>query len=424
MFIDKATIEVRAGNGGNGMIAFHREKYISRGGPSGGNGGRGGSIIFKASKCVTTLMNFRHSRCIIAQDGGKGMGKNQYGKSASDVYVEVPLGTVVSDEKTGEFICDLSEEGKEFIIAKGGRGGRGNACFKSPINRTPRIAENGMPGERKKVILELKLLADVGFVGFPSVGKSTLLSIISAAKPEIGDYDFTTIVPNLGVVKTKDGRSFVAADLPGLIEGAHLGKGLGLQFLRHIERCRVIVHIVDMSGKRDPIDDYKKINKELKAYGLGLNKRPMIVVGSKMDEEGAYERLEFLHKKIRKPVIGISALTNENIDKLCYKIADTLDKTPTFSLYNENNKSGVKIYEAKEESSGDFEILRKDAHTFVIKGERIERTYSLINLSTDEGLLKLLNYMRRIGVDDRLRQMNAKDGDTVILCDFEFEYYS
>ncbi|MCH5172051.1 MAG: GTPase ObgE [Erysipelotrichales bacterium] len=423
MFIDKATIEVRAGNGGNGMIAFHREKFISRGGPSGGNGGRGGSIIFRASKSVNTLMNFRHSKCIIARDGEKGMGKNQYGKSADDVVVELPIGTVVLDEKTKEFICDLSEDGKEFVVAHGGRGGRGNACFKSPVNRTPRIAENGMPGERKRLILELKLLADVGFVGFPSVGKSTLLSIISAAKPEIGDYDFTTIVPNLGVVRVGDGRSFVAADLPGLIEGAHLGRGLGLQFLRHIERCRVIVHIIDMSGIRDPYDDYQKIKKELKEYGYGLSKRPVIIVASKMDEEGAEERLAALKKRIRKPIIGISALTNENIDLLCYKIADLLDKTPMFSLYNEENiQAGVKVYEAKASSDDEFEIFRKDNHTFIIKGERIERTYSLINLSTDEGILKLLNYMRKIGVDDRLRMMGAKDGDTVILCDFEFEY--
>lgn len=425
MFIDRATIEVRAGNGGDGMIAFHREKYISRGGPSGGNGGRGGSIILRASRKINTLVNFRHSKCIIAESGKKGMGKNQYGKSAEDVIVEVPLGTVVYDAKDKTFLCDLDKDQKEFIVAKGGRGGRGNACFKSPVNRTPRIAENGMPGERKRIILELKLLADVGFVGFPSVGKSTLLSIISAARPEIGDYDFTTIIPNLGVVKVKDGRSFVAADLPGLIEGAHLGKGLGLQFLRHIERCRVIVHIIDMSGKRDPYEDYKKINAELKSYGCGLDKRPRILVGSKMDEDGAYERLKALRKRLHKPIIGISALTNEGIDELCYKVADLLDETPAFSLYNtENIQEGVKVYEAKEENDDDFTILRKDAHTFIIKGERIERTYHLINTSTDEGLLKLLNYMRRIGVDDRLRVMGAKDGDTVILVDFEFEYIS
>ena len=249
------------------------------------------------------------------------------------------------------------------------------------------------------------------------------MSDLSAARPEIGDYDFTTIVPNLGVVKVKDGRSFVAADLPGLIEGAHLGKGLGLQFLRHIERCRVIIHIIDMSGVRDPYEDYKKIKKELKAYGFGLDKRPVILVGSKMDEENAMERLKALSKRLRKPIIGISALTNENIDLLCYKIADLLDKTPMFSLYNEDNiESGVKIYEAKRDDKEDFEILRKDNHTFIIKGEKIERTYKLINLSTDEGILKLLNYMRKIGVDDRLKAMGAKDGDTVILCDFEFDY--
>lgn len=425
MFIDKATIEVRSGSGGNGMIAFHREKFVDRGGPSGGNGGRGGSIIFRAVKNVTTLINFRHSRVITAEDGERGMTKNRYGRGANDVIVELPIGTVVIDEASNQFICDLYEEGKEFEIAKGGRGGRGNACFKSAFNRTPKIAENGVPGERKRIILELKLLADVGFVGFPSVGKSTLLSLISAAKPEIADYPFTTIVPNLGVVRVKDGRSFVAADLPGLIEGAHLGKGLGLQFLRHIERCRAIIHVVEMSGVRDPYTDYKIINKELKAYGYKLSERPVIIVASKMDEEGAQDRLKAFKKKVKKTVIGISALTNEGIDELIYKTADLIENTPLFPLYDEdNNESGIKIYETKDDDEGIFDIVKKSAHTFVIKGDRIERTYNLINLSTDEGLLKLLNHLRKIGVEKRLREMGAIDGDTVILCDFEFEYLS
>ncbi len=425
MFIDKAKVEVRAGNGGNGMIAFHREKYVARGGPSGGNGGRGGSIIFIAKKGSSTLINFRHSRVIMAQDGGKGMGKNCYGKNAKDVIVEVPVGTVVYIEPEHTFLCDLNEDGKEFVVAKGGRGGRGNACFKSPTNRTPRVAENGLPGEKRILTLELKLLADVGFVGFPSVGKSTLLSIISNANPEIADYPFTTISPNLGVVSLKDGRSFIAADLPGLIEGAHEGKGLGLTFLRHIERCRVLLHMISMSGERDPYDDYLKINKELEEYGFGLSSRPMIIVGTKMDEDGAFERLEEFKKKIDKniDIYPICALTHEGINDLLSKVADILEITPTFPLYSENNEEeGYRVYIAKDNEDDDYEIIRKDAHTYVIKGERVERTYNLINLSTDEGLLKLLAYLRRLGVDDRLREMGAQDGDTVLLCDFEFEY--
>lgn len=424
MFIDRAKVEVRAGKGGNGMIAFHREKYISRGGPSGGNGGRGGSIIFRATKGSSTLIHFRHSKVITALDGGKGMGKNCYGKSAPDVIVDVPIGTVVYVEPEHTFLCDLNEEGKEFIVAKGGRGGRGNACFKSPTNRTPNVAENGLPGEKKTLILELKLLADVGFVGFPSVGKSTLLSVISHADPEIADYPFTTLTPNLGVVELPDGRSFVAADLPGLIEGAHEGKGLGLQFLRHIERCRVLLHLISCSGERDPVDDYHKIMKELDEYGFGLIERPMLIVATKMDEEGAEDRLKELQKALPdKEIYPICSLSHEGIESLLYHVMDLLEQTPEFPLYDEENKEeGIRVYEAKEDDRGDYEIVRKDAHTFVIQGERVERTYSLINLSTDEGLLKLLDYLRRLGVDDRLKEMGAQDGDTVMLCDFEFEY--
>lgn len=425
MFIDRAKIEVRAGNGGNGMIAFHREKYVARGGPSGGNGGRGGSIIFKATRGSSTLINFRHSKVIIAHDGGKGMGKNCYGRNADDVYVEVPIGTTVYEEETHAFICDLSEDGKEFVVAKGGRGGRGNACFKSPVNRTPRVAENGLPGEKKHLILELKLLADVGFVGFPSVGKSTLLSVISNANPEIADYPFTTLTPNLGVVKLKDGRSFVAADLPGLIEGAHEGKGLGLQFLRHVERCRILLHILDMSGERDSYEDYLKIMKEIEQYGFNLLERPMIIVASKMDEDGAEERLKKLKKKIKdKKIYPICALSHEGINELLVDVMNQLEEIPLMPLYNEKNEEdGYVVYTASENQDDDYTISRIKDHTFVIKGERVERTYHLINLSTDEGLLKLLTYLRKLGVDDRLRNMGARDGDTVILCDFEFEYY-
>ena len=423
MFIDRAIVEVRSGKGGDGAIAFHREKFIAFGGPSGGNGGRGASIFFRANSKINTLLNFRHSKTFIGQDGGKGDIKNQYGKYAEDVIVDVPVGTVIFEEDGHKFLGDLNEEGKIVMVAKGGRGGRGNACFKSPTNRAPKIAENGEPGEKKRLILELKLLADVGLVGFPSVGKSTLLSVVSAARPEIADYPFTTIVPNLGVVKTKDNRSFVMADLPGLIEGAHLGKGLGLQFLRHIERCRVIVHLIDFSESgRNPIDDYRIINEELKSYGFGLDKRPQILVASKMDEEGALERLEAFKKEVKEDILPISALTDEGIGTLLFKIADLLDKTPAFPLYGEEeDKLDHKLYTLETEEN-EFNIQRLDAHTWRIVGDKIIKFYRMTNISTDEGMMVLMTRLRKLRVDDLLEEMGAQDGDTVILDDFSFEY--
>lgn len=422
MFIDRVKIEVRSGKGGDGMIAFLTEKYIARGGPSGGNGGRGGSIIFEASKEVTTLVNFRYSKVIRAEDGQKGMTKNQYGRGAKDVIVKVPVGTVVYEEESRALVVDLSTEGQQFVIAKGGRGGRGNACFKSSVNRAPRVAENGLPGENKRLILELKLLADVGLVGLPSVGKSTLLSVISNAEPEIADYEFTTIYPNLGVVNLPSAEPFVVADLPGLIEGAHLGKGLGLQFLRHLERCRVIVHVIDMSTTRDPVVDYRTIKNELKSYHSGLTKRPAIIAASKMDEPGAEVKLKALRKGVRgTKVYPISALTHEGINELMYECVRLLDTTPALPL--DVSKEKVKVYKAKQEEAL-FDIVKENEHTFRIIGERVIRTYRLINISTDEGLLKLLAYLRKIRVEERLRELNAKDGDTVKLEDFEFDYFS
>ena len=423
MFIDRAVIEVRSGKGGDGAIAFLREKYVPKGGPAGGNGGRGGSIFLRASKTINTLFNFRHSKTFIANDGEKGGIKNQYGKYAEDVIVDVPVGTVVYLEKDKEFIGDLNEDGKIIRVAKGGRGGRGNSCFKSSTNRVPKIAENGEPGERKRLILELKLLADVGLVGFPSVGKSTLLSVVSAAKPEIADYPFTTITPNLGVVSVKDGSSFVMADLPGLIEGAHQGKGLGLQFLRHIERCRVIVHIVDMSETgRNPYEDYQVINNELKEYGFALDKRPQIIVASKMDEEGAEEKLKKLEKQIGKEIIPISAVTEENIDKLLYKCAEVLKETPLFPLYDAKEEDlDHKTYTLEDEEPF-FTIRRIDAHTWSIEGEKMLKFYHMTNISTDEGMMVLMSKIRSLRIDDELENRGAEDGDTVILDDFEFEY--
>lgn len=423
MFIDRAIIEVRSGKGGDGAIAFRREKYVAFGGPAGGNGGRGASIILRANKAINTLLNFRHSKTFIGPDGEKGGIKNQYGHHSDDIIIDVPVGTVVFEEKDHVFLGDLNEDGKLLRVAKGGRGGRGNTCFKSSTNRAPKIAENGEPGERKRLILELKLLADVGLVGFPSVGKSTILSVVSSAKPEIADYPFTTIVPNLGVVSTKDGRSFVMADLPGLIEGAHEGKGLGLRFLRHIERCRVIVHAIDLGESgRDPFEDYNVINSELESYGFGLSKRPMIIVASKMDEEGAEERLAELQKKIDKPIIPISALAETNIDEMLYKIADLVDKTPVLPLYSEEEEElDSKLYELPKEER-EFDIIRRDAHTFEIVGDRIIRFYRMTNISTDDGMMILLTKLRKLKVDDVLEEMGADDGDTVILDDFSFEY--
>ena len=423
MFIDRAVIEVRSGKGGDGAISFRREKFVAKGGPDGGNGGRGASIILKANKTINTLFNFRHSKAFIGQDGGKGEGSNCYGKYAPDVIVDVPIGTVVYLEDGHEFIGDLNEDGKTLVVAKGGRGGKGNSCFKSSTNRVPKIAENGEPGEKKRLILELKSLADVGLVGFPSVGKSTLLSVVSNARPEIADYPFTTITPNLGIVSVTKDKSFVMADLPGLIEGAHVGKGLGLQFLRHIERCRVIVHIVDMGESgRDPYEDYKIINQELESYGFGLIKRPHIIVASKMDEEGAMDRLKAFKKKVKEDVYPISALAEEGLKELLFKISEVLEVTPIFPLYDAKEEElEHKFYELPDEEK-EFEIVKVKAHTWQITGDKITKFYRMTNISTDEGMMILLTKLRKLRVDDALEAMGAEDGDTVVLDDFAFDF--
>ena len=420
LFIDRVVVEIRSGKGGDGAIAFIHEKNRPLGGPSGGNGGRGGSVYLRCTNTTTTLINYRHSKVFEAEDGEDGDIKSQYGHKAKDIYIDVPLGTVVFNEKDHQFIVDMDEVGKEFLICKGGRGGRGNEAFKTSRNKAPKVAENGLPGETKRVIFELKLLADVGIVGFPSVGKSTFISCVTNCKAEIGDYDFTTLVPNLGVAKVKDGSSFVLADMPGLIEGAHLGKGLGLLFLRHIERTRVIIHMVDMSGVRDPYDDYLKINKELESYGMHLIDRPQIIVASKMDEDGAIERLEKFKKQVNKEVIPISAITEENLDTVLYKCKDLLKVAPSFDVFDEKDKE--KIYDATK-GEDLFKITQVEEHKFVISGDRVERTYDLINISTDEGMMKLITYLNKIGVDRELHKIGAKDGDTVVLKDFNFEFF-
>ncbi|MDY6429845.1 MAG: GTPase ObgE [Bacilli bacterium] len=426
MLIDRCVVEVRSGKGGDGAISFLREKNMPKGGPDGGNGGRGGSIYLVAKKNLNTLLSFRHSRVIEASDGENGDKKLRFGANAEDVYVDVPVGTIIYEEENNIFIADLKHEGDTCLVAKGGRGGRGNAAFKSSRNRIPRIAENGRAGVTKRIILELKIVADAGLIGFPSVGKSTLLNIVSKANVPTADYPFTTLSPNLGVVTLDDGYThFVLADMPGLIEGASEGKGLGITFLRHIERCKVLVHCVSMEEGRDPYDDYLIIRKELEKYGKDLLERPFLVVSTKMDEEGAEERKAAFDKKLGFESIGISALTNENVSYLMKKIYEIVSKTPEIEMKaEESEEGGIRIYDAsKDDQIIDFEITHPSAHLFVIEGKKVIEKYRSINLSTREGIEQLITYLSKIGVDDALREAGAQNGDSVMLSDFEFDYY-
>lgn len=426
MFVDHVKVYVKGGDGGDGMVAFRREKYVPYGGPAGGDGGNGGNVVFEVDEGLRTLMDFRYNRHFKAARGENGKSKGMHGKSAEDLVVKVPPGTVVINEETGNVIADLVEHGQRAIIAKGGRGGRGNMRFATPSNPAPEIAEKGEPGQELRVILELKLLADVGLVGFPSVGKSTLLSVVSSAKPKIADYHFTTLVPNLGVVETDDGRSFVMADLPGLIEGAHKGVGLGIQFLRHIERTRVIVHVVDMAAieGRNPYEDYLKINEELKQYDLRLTERPQIVVANKMDMPGAEENLMEFKKKLGEgvKVFPISAITKKGLKPLLHEIADLLETTPSFELHDIADESDAAVVYKFEKKEQDFEITRDDDGAFVLRGEKIERLFKMTDFSRDESVRRFARQLRHMGVDDALRERGAKDGDTVRILDYEFEF--
>jgi GTP-binding protein len=428
MFVDQVKIYVKGGDGGNGMVAFRREKYVPKGGPAGGDGGRGADVIFEVAEGLRTLMDFRYQRHFKAPRGEHGMSKNQHGRNAKDMIVKVPPGTVVMDAETNEVIADLVEHGQRAVIAKGGRGGRGNSRFATPANPAPELSENGEPGQERDVVLELKLLADVGLVGFPSVGKSTLLSVVSSAKPKIAEYHFTTIVPNLGMVETEDGRSFVMADLPGLIEGAHQGVGLGHQFLRHIERTRVIVHVIDMAGteSRDPYEDYLTINQELKEYNLRLTERPQIIVANKMDMPEAEENLEKFKESLQEdyPIFPISAVTRKGLRELLYAIADKLEVTPEFPLQHEEEEdTGVHRVVYKHEKDPEaFKITRDPDGSFVVSGEKLEKLFNMTNFTREESVRRFSRQLRGLGVDDALRQRGAKDGDIVKLMDFEFEF--
>ena len=407
MFVDEVIINVKAGNGGDGCTGFRREKYVPMGGPAGGNGGKGASIIFKVDLGLKTLLDLRYKKLIKAPKGENGLGSNKNGKNAEDVIIKVPQGTTVTDMDTGLILADLTKPNDEVVIAKGGRGGRGNTAFATHNNPAPNFSENGEPGEERRLKVELKLLADVGFVGMPSVGKSTLISKISKAKPKIAEYHFTTLSPNLGVVKTKDGRVFVAADLPGLIKGASLGEGLGDKFLRHIERTRVIAHIIDMGSTegRNPYDDYVLINKELEEFNPKLLEKPQVIIANKMDMDSARENLEEFKKKVKEKVFPISALNNEGIDDALIEIANKLDETSEEPLF-------------KEEPT--FEVY-KDNDVYVVTGEKIEKLLKMTKF-TDEGARRFANKLRKMGVDDRLREMGIQEGDYVRILDYEFEF--
>lgn len=427
MFVDQVKIYVKAGNGGDGMVAFRREKFVPNGGPAGGDGGKGADVVFVVDEGLRTLVDFRFKRIFKAEHGEHGMSKSMHGRGAEDLVVKVPQGTIVKDIDTGEIIADLVAHGQRAVIAKAGRGGRGNKRFATPANPAPELSENGEPGQERNVQLELKVLADVGLVGFPSVGKSTLLSVVSAARPKIAAYHFTTIVPNLGMVDAGDGRSFVMADLPGLIEGASQGVGLGHQFLRHIERTRVIVHVIDMSGSegRVPYEDYMAINNELEQYNLRLMERPQIIVANKMDMPDAEENLNEFKTKIAEdiPVFPISAVTKTGLRELLLAIADKLETTPEFPLNEilEQEDEDTVLYKYVAEEP-DFEISSEPDGTFVLSGAKIERLFTMTNFERDASISRFARQLRAMGVDEALRKRGAKDGDIVRLLDYEFEF--
>ena len=432
MFLDEVKIFVRSGDGGNGLVAFRREKYVPKGGPAGGDGGRGANVVFIVDEGLRTFMDYRYQKKFVAPNGENGMSKGMHGRKSKDLYLKVPPGTVIRDTDTGEVLADLVEHEQEVVVARGGRGGRGNCRFATPSNPAPEIAENGEPGEERNLTLELKLMADVGLVGFPSVGKSTLLSITSKAKPKIADYHFTTLAPNLGVVETKDHRSFVMADLPGLIEGASQGVGLGHQFLRHIERTKVIVHVVDMSATdgRDPYEDYKIINQELAEYNMRLLERPQVVVANKMDIPVASDNLKEFKKQLENDgekvdIVEISAFTRSNIDNLLYKISDILDNTDPNTLYEldteEESMENRVLYKHKPKDET-FKITRDDTGAYVVSGPGIERAFLMTDFNRDASVRRFAQQMRSMGVDDALRERGCKNGDTVKILKGEFEF--
>ncbi|MGI6325244.1 MAG: GTPase ObgE [Bacilli bacterium] len=422
MFVDEVILQVEGGTGGDGCIAFRREKYVPMGGPAGGNGGHGGNIIFEADEGLKTLIDLRYQKNIKGHDGENGSGKNQTGKNGEDIIIKVPVGTIVTDTSTNLIIADLVKHGEKAIIVSGGRGGKGNAAFATHANPAPNYGEKGEPGEIKEIKVELKLMADVGLVGMPNVGKSTILSIISNANPKIANYHFTTLVPNLGVVQLNDGRSFVVADLPGLIEGASKGVGLGDEFLKHVERTKIIAHVIDMGAVegRDPYQDYITINNELKTFNPKLLQRPHIIIANKMDVLGVEENLiKFKEKVYNQPIFEISAAQNKGLDKIIAFLADTLDKVERMPLYEDEQLERYILYKFEQEQPF---TIKKYNNVWLVKGAKVERLLQMTKFSSDESFKRFARKLRQLGIDQKLAELGAEEGDIVRILDYEFEY--
>ena len=424
MFTDYAKIIIKSGDGGNGAVSFRREKYVAAGGPDGGDGGRGGSIYFIVDSDSNTLVDFRFKKKFKAENGKNGEGARRYGKSGEDLYVKVPIGTLIKDAETGKIIADLSHKGQKELILPGGRGGKGNSHFATSTRQAPRFSQDGEKGIEKEVILELKLLADVGLIGFPNVGKSTFLSKTTSATPKIADYHFTTLEPNLGVVKNDYGESFVIADIPGIIEGASNGTGLGLQFLRHIERTRLLLHVIDVSGieGRNPVDDFKTINEELKSYSEKLSKRKQIIVANKIDsmqDENLYNDLEKLAKENNMEIFKISAVTGEGISELLKRVSQVLKELPKEELYDEVEDK--KVYTLQEEQEG--YTIKKEDGIFVVDGPAVDRVMRRVNLEDNESMYYFQKCSDSLGVNQKLKEAGVQEGDTVNICGWELEWY-
>ncbi|ANY13949.1 GTPase ObgE [Latilactobacillus curvatus] len=428
MFVDQVKIDVKAGKGGDGAVAFRREKFVPLGGPAGGDGGRGGSVILVVDEGLRTLMDFRYRHHFKANSGGNGQNKQMYGRGAEDTFVQVPPGTTVRDAETNELLGDLTEDGQQLVIAKGGRGGRGNMHFANARNSAPEVAENGEPGEERSIQLELKVLADVGLVGFPSVGKSTLLSVVTSAKPKIASYQFTTLVPNLGMVQLDDGRDFVLADLPGLIEGASDGVGLGIQFLRHVERTRVVLHLIEMDDQtgRDPFEDYQQINHELETYDPKILERPQVIVATKMDLPGSSELLAEFKQKLAAAgdtheIFEISSITHQGVQSLMNKTADLLAETTEFPMGDVEEVQTQKLYQYQPEAPA-FIIEQDEYGTFIVSGDKVEKLFKMSNLDHQDGVMRFARQLRSMGIDEALRESGAHDGDLVAIDNFTFEF--
>ncbi|MGB3366695.1 MAG: GTPase ObgE [Acidaminobacteraceae bacterium] len=424
MFVDIAKIHIRSGKGGDGSVSFRREKYVPDGGPNGGDGGRGGNVVVEVDSNMRTLMDFRYKRSYLALDGQRGMKKRMHGKNSPDLIIKVPPGTIIRDEASGKVIADLAENEGSVIIAKGGHGGRGNMHFKTSTRQAPTFSEQGRQGVERSIILELKMLADVGLVGYPNVGKSTMLANVTKAKPKIANYHFTTLFPNLGVVEVVKGRSFVLADIPGLIDGAHMGIGLGHDFLRHVERTKVIVHVVDVSGieGRDPIQDFKSINSELIKYSEKLSGRTQIVAANKIDllfdEE---KKIEFMNAmtEMGYEVFSISAATGEGIEELMVRVTQVVDETEDIDIFDDNE---MFIEELEDKGTG-LEYVR-DGEYYIVGGPRMERLVYSTDFEDIESLRRFQSILVKMGVVEHLREMGIEEGDTVRISTHEFEFYN